>query len=335
MKKILLLLLVLFTYGCKEEACDFSDQLAAPKGYIFQKVDNIAGAKELAHLQMLTSQVGFLLNINDPSTCHLLKTIDGGETWNDVSDLGLAYPKKMFFLNELIGFVSFSHPTGDSVYYLKTIDGGLNWEEISQSQWNGSFHEFQKDENGNLYTYVGVLNTTILKSTDEGVTWTEIATSGSIDLLKVAFNKMYLVFGGDISVYDLDGNLLTSFSTNINTDNMVDFEIMDDNNFSAASLSTSMKTNDGGANWTELHKSATRIIGYSDVNHGLFLSQEDFCGENPNELFVASTTADGGDTWDTSETFQNLDLNNLESQKLGLLNYLLLANNEIYRIIRD
>src|SRR5690606_12127562 len=77
---------------------------------------------------------------------HLFKTLDGGETWNEVL---IPTGKSFFnftFLNEQKGFL-----IGESQHILHTIDGGKTWKQQYKSEiqsYRNSYIQFVSDSIG-------------------------------------------------------------------------------------------------------------------------------------------------------------------------------------------
>lgn len=81
----------------------------------------ISNRTNLYSVSFPTKDIGYVLG--KKST--LLKTTDGGNTWNDISLSGNSDYKEIYFINILTGFI-----TGRSGHILKTDDGGSTWETI-------------------------------------------------------------------------------------------------------------------------------------------------------------------------------------------------------------
>ena len=93
---------------------------------------SVPTGQNLNDIQFVTDQVGYI----GGDSLALLKTIDGGLTWNEVNHQGLAnqmsadHIQEIEFTSELIGYVTLEN--GPFLY--KTIDGGLNWAQVQNNQ---------------------------------------------------------------------------------------------------------------------------------------------------------------------------------------------------------
>jgi len=113
------------------------------------------------------------------STGVIIKTADGGVTWNTKEFDATGWLSSVYFTDENTGYV-----VGGSGIILKTTDGGLNWITLSSgtTNWLSSVY-FQDASTG--YAVGG----NILKTTDAGSTWTEIPGLTTNILSSVYFPK--------------------------------------------------------------------------------------------------------------------------------------------------
>lgn len=84
---------------------------------------------DIRRFDMLNDSVGYAVGggvevVNDDFPGFVLKTTNGGNDWEVISDFG-SWLKEIDFHNEVIGYVS------DGEYTYKTEDGGLTWETLS------------------------------------------------------------------------------------------------------------------------------------------------------------------------------------------------------------
>jgi photosystem II stability/assembly factor-like uncharacterized protein len=181
-----------------------------------------------------------------PQGGFILRTQDGGQTWNkvDTSKLEIA---SIYFINNLIGFC-----VGDNVIY-KTNDGGQTWSENSVNNLGGKMMKikFSDDQNGFIVClFDKILKTTdggnswqitspnentgyyslsssngttyisgqgkILKSVDNGISWTELASSPT-DIYDIYFSTQnigYAFGAGDYSGSDFGHSYGSMYCTN-------------------------------------------------------------------------------------------------------------------------
>jgi photosystem II stability/assembly factor-like uncharacterized protein len=136
-------------------------------------------------------------------------TIDGGETWTEITlPSGIGKILSMNLLNEKIGFLVDSN----SKLYT-TIDGGATWEtkdvkttDMSTMVWdtNTTLLKFTDDKNGTFFYGNNDVKIKCIKTTDGGATWNE-------ELLPdVKRGALYLSHDGKILSINTDqGNKIT------------------------------------------------------------------------------------------------------------------------------
>lgn len=95
----------------------------------------------------------------------LLKTADGGETWNSNQTSTSQDFLGICFTSDETGYVITS---GGSI--LKTTNGGTTWTLLSSGATNALLNEYFIGNTG----YVAGDGTTIIKTTDAGQTWTSM-----------------------------------------------------------------------------------------------------------------------------------------------------------------
>ncbi len=118
----------------------------------------------------------------------LIKTIDGGTSWNELST-GVSSSNPIFldvhFINDNLGFAVYSDPaTGDGA--IKTTDGGTMWTPINiNSDKHDKQYVYFADENLGFISG----NSTLYRTTDGGDNWDTLAVGYNNQNLnsKVAF----------------------------------------------------------------------------------------------------------------------------------------------------
>lgn len=79
----------------------------------------------LIDIQFTSPLIGYVAGYkNSNLSSFVLKTTDGGLTWNPVATLSLPYLHKMHFLNDSIGYLS---KGSAPMQFARTSDGGVNW----------------------------------------------------------------------------------------------------------------------------------------------------------------------------------------------------------------
>lgn len=112
----------------------------------------------------------------------ILKTNDGGQTWNNVfapsSKLEIT---SIYFINNLLGYC-----VGDNVIY-NTTDGGQTWNESPVNNLNGKMMKikFSDSQNG----FIVCLFDQILKTTDGGISWKVTSPNKNIGYYSLSSNN--------------------------------------------------------------------------------------------------------------------------------------------------
>ncbi len=226
-------------------------------------------------------QLGFMVTdkTEGPGTnnSYIQKTIDGGESWNNVFTDGSANLMGLYFLNNNIGWaVGGDHDNHGVVY--KTTDSGQNWTDQSFATDRDIYSVYFIDENtgwlaaGKLDRWNPLeINGVIYKTTDGGAHWEEKYTG--LHNIK----DIYFLNSSDGIAVGEYGKIL--------------------------------RTTDGGDSWTEIDidsEVGLNSITFVDTNNGW---AGGFKNSDPDQSVVYKTI-DGGTSW--SETI--LPTNNMPNQ---------------------
>lgn len=197
----------------------------------------------------------------------LLKSVDGGMTWDPVQYTGVTfYPDgddilKLDFVTETVGYMTIGPYTGT----YKTVDGGLTWTELFPSA-NFCYNQglFFFDENNGFVGGSGCFQGELVEKLANG-TWSQIdASEGS--------------FSADDRITDL-----CFFST--------DFGL------AASAGGTILRTTNGGETWTKQTTSLSDVAVITSVE--IVNDQLCYAGysiENGTTFGILKST-DGGVTW--------------------------------------
>lgn len=185
-----------------------------------------------------------------------MKTTDGGETWTITTISGASEINDMDFYNDT---------TGVMVSYLGvsyTTDGGDTWTVSTGT--SGQHHAIQYVDEMTLFA-AGM--TKIEKSTDGGVTWSQVYyTPGSV-LLGVNFidEKLGYVVGDYGQIIKTDNGGATWTSVNIDDQLFHDIHICDeDNAFVFGTPEIIYNTIDGGSSWNSAYPTSW-MYAFHDV----------------------------------------------------------------------
>ena len=141
------------------------------------------GGGAMRQIQFIDPQTGFLsMNLNNGPGESVLKTTDGGTTWDTI--YVSSYPKPLVhFINANEGYVSQESPTGFSKL-IKTTDGGLNWSTVfdNTKQFHIKHYDYMStmkysteisfaDQNNGVFSGRANSGYIIARTSDGGTTW--------------------------------------------------------------------------------------------------------------------------------------------------------------------
>ncbi|WP_431137581.1 YCF48-related protein [Psychroserpens mesophilus] len=230
--------------------------------------NNIPGGYYFRNIEFLNENIGFIGTLNGT----FFKTIDGGVNWTQVTNI-TPNPNAICGLDAvgtatIYGCGAYFNPA----HLIKSTDSGDTWSFIDMSSYANALVEVLfLDENTG---FAGGRNSNgglILKTTDGGLTWTEIYNtnvSGEyVWKLQTLEGNNNIMFGAVSSVAPNNGKLIKSI--------------------------------DGGVNWLEFESVETEIqaVGFITENHG-------WMGGHTSGF---QETLDGGQTWTDLNIGSNLN----------------------------
>jgi photosystem II stability/assembly factor-like uncharacterized protein len=229
----------------------------------------------------------------------LLKTTNGGVSWEIKQSNTLSDLRALVFINENVGWIC------SDTAISKTTDGGNNWVNQFTGIWLNDI-VFTNSNSGLAVGNFGI----ILKTTNAGETWQRITISWDYDFNSISFvnDSIGWVVGdlGKIIKTTDGGNTWNEqYLSPTRTFTLVDF-IDEENGWAIDPYYTGgrlFKTTDGGNNWeNKLFNTSPYFIKdfiLIDENNALF-----FCSKSLREGGILKTT-DGGDSW--SSVFDSND----------------------------
>jgi photosystem II stability/assembly factor-like uncharacterized protein len=247
----------------------------------------------------------------------ILKTADGGETWEKITEVDSVTSTlySVFFVNEKLGFAG-----GAKDIFLKTINGGKTWKKIAASSNSGDIRSIYFADENTGWILAGTRGGgEILYTTDGAATWTVQLTETTTNIKAMAFHSKNhgVCVGGKkgrfVFYYTTDGQNWTKApnptgvpSVYTRTD-LYAVAMASDNvacatgwGSRAAGLQPSiiLRTTDGGANWTyETQAEENRLyinmygMAFKDELTGIAVGGSTYKGT------VAYKTTDGGKNW--------------------------------------
>ncbi|MFA5648014.1 MAG: YCF48-related protein [Bacteroidales bacterium] len=256
--------------------CEFSFEITAPNGFEINLLETIEYNGNLIEIQSVDGMTGYILGSNNVGGCaDIFKTIDGGNTWDNMELIPREVPRSMFFLNDSIGFITLYGSNGN---LLKTTDGGENWGELFYNDLTGVMYHIQKDKYNNIYSITTDTDFSplLLKSSDKAKTWQVISDSPDFgfDLVTFSFkvDEENIYISGkneEILITDLEGNLEKKIQTGISS--IRDFGITNSENIIVTGSSKTIKSSDGGKNWINIYDRSARLIDFKNSNEILMI----------------------------------------------------------------
>lgn len=133
-------------------------------GNTFSTYTNAGYGGSLADIFFINSQTGWCVGGNGSGSNFVSRTLDGGSSWTVQKTFSeQESPASIIFLNADTGFTS----CGNNIY--RTSNGGSNWT-VQFNAGNYITHIFFRNNTG----YAVGTNSTILKSNDQGISWSPL-----------------------------------------------------------------------------------------------------------------------------------------------------------------
>lgn len=247
------------------------------------------------NIEFLNENIGFLGTLNGK----FFKTLDGGTTWNIVT-ITPTNPAAICGI-DCVG-TSTIYACGSyfstAAYIIKSTDSGATWEYINMGAYaEGLVEVLFVDENLGYASGKNANGGNILRTTDGGVTWTEIYNTNLpgeyVWKLQILPSDANVIFGSVESVAPNLGKLVRSIDNGLtwtshetpDTDVQAVGFITQDHGWMGGHSSPILETTDGGVTWTELavgsnlnriqvfndhlaYASGTTIYKFSDTSLG-------------------------------------------------------------------
>jgi photosystem II stability/assembly factor-like uncharacterized protein len=241
---------------------------------------------------------GWLTAVDEYTGSFLLKTSDGGISWDEIQTFPNSIIADILFTDTSKG-ICIGNTLGANEVYL-TYDGGINWLYTASIQEYGNIRNFYALDPDNLYFILGYFEVKLYKSSDGGKIWSGIDLSVSPNyLIFENLNDAWLAGNGGMIRFTSNGgyNWINKSKTLIDPAVNDIFFTDEHSGWIATNNGYLLKSSDGGYNWnTSLH---TDIFSFTDIlfttrNKGFTLSNKNDYYNNSGRL---GRTTNGGNSW--------------------------------------
>jgi photosystem II stability/assembly factor-like uncharacterized protein len=242
--------------------------------------------------------IGYVVSYNGV----IIKTSDGGQTW-ELQNSGTTKPLfDVFFLDEDIGYAaggcSGTQCGGAESILLKTTDGGTAWTKLSVPAEIKILSTYFLDEMTGFAAGLGPF----LSTTDGGETWSiRECDGGSARSICFANQQVgYVILPQGRLLKTLDGGKIWT-EVEIGDISIFSLFFVDSDVGYAAGRSIN-KTTNGGYAWSQLNDKPvqTYAVYFIDHDRGFAVGRAGWSGGDFGHTYGAIyTTADGGHTWES------------------------------------
>lgn len=211
----------------------------------------------------------------------MFKTTDGCKTWTQISAPSLSNLQDLIFLNDDVGVLSMRNGLSPNIF--RTEDGGNTWIKLELEYLSGYVSKINLDQNNTIYMLLNDFsdNLSILKSIDQGNTWTTIFNLQSVDTyhnqfnFKVSNDKIFTSGAQDsVQIITTDGDILDQFYVG---DRVTSLTTVDSLTYIIETQNTMLISENKGRTWTELYSNKGKIIDVRDGNYLLAILNKDLC----------------------------------------------------------
>jgi photosystem II stability/assembly factor-like uncharacterized protein len=173
----------------------------------------ISNSSMLMSIYFIDSNTGWIvgsLSVGNNSIGLILKTIDGGITWQQQTSNTIYQIRKVYFVNTQIGWAY-------NGFVLKTVDGGNTW--VEQTNYPASNVLFFKNE----FEGWTASNSIVSKTNNGGTTWSSTAINLSTypNELKMNSTNVGILVGTNNTIYRFNPNACSVTTNPINILNTI------------------------------------------------------------------------------------------------------------------
>lgn len=254
-------------------------------------------------ISMSDANTGFAIQWRGNYGNNVVKTVNGGDSWSEISGIFPDYLYSIAFVNSLTGFVG-----SDQGRILKTQNGGLNWSTINYGSSTITDICFPASSVGIFVTQLGEF----YRTTNVGQTWQLVYNDNAGSPCKLCFIDQNTGFA-------IATQLLKTSNSGVNwipltnpiaSGNTTCLYFVDANTGFLGTINGQVsKTTNGGINWqtNSVSQYVITSLKFVNANTGYFTGSGNIGGVKG----VLSKTIDGGVSWNRQNLPSNWSLLNL------------------------
>lgn len=263
------------------------------------------GSKQINDITFIDSLTGFAVasrNVN-PDTASILKTTDGGDTWQIIFTQTPRRFSRIKFINSLTGFISGGSGSG-TPYLYKSTDAGNNWTTVPGATLGTAYWNDMAVLNEDTIWLIDAnsLSGGVFFTSNGGASWQNQINLGSQNP-----GKIYM-YNGRIGFFSSTAGLYKTTNSGA-----VWFNASNDFSFSDMFFVDSLtgwkasgfmkKTTNGGLNWNNQTLPSggniliTSIEKFSNVNDDTIYGVSGYANTGSGARGIVYRTTNKGDTW--------------------------------------
>ena len=289
---IIITLSIVMGYSCGKEKIDVSVMRL-----------NSGTNLPLRSIQFINSDTGYVSGSDRYFESIILRTIDQGQTWENITPDYEFTAIHVAFDNYLKGV-----STAFFGKIVSTLDGGANWTLFQSHQTDQAIRSYQQVTDLNIIAVGGdgFSLGMIFKSFDGGASW-------AYDTLEFELRDVHFIdtqhgfaCGYGVLLKTEDAGLTWQFDASVRGDFFVSMDFpTSEIGYILGSENKIYKTNNGGASWDKINNTPVILPSKSLTDIQFLNTQLGYvCGRSG----LVWKTDDGGDTWKKFESFTDEDL---------------------------
>lgn len=328
------LFLILATFSCKKDddsdtvdLCSVSDSIPEDiPGWATKRLPaNYQFGNPSAQFRFLNGSEGYAIGAT------LIRTTDGGSSWDDVSSFPRTSFGNMRILDavntQTIFVVSDTFPNGQnpSVQILQRTSDGINWQTVMVSDWILSYIRFSDAQNGFAWGFDAdvLFNPQFLRTTDGGSTWTPV-DGLTIPTIYSQFsiqwrnaNEGLAHTGYDVAYITNDGGQTWKDISTPAIKPQVYYRSGLSSYFGYNANNLTQYTTNNGQAWTDTDPGKLVVLTIDGPN-GLGIVTQTSCPNQQQGELALATSTDEGRTWQRTRLVSNFHINSFQEVEPGL-----------------